>query len=151
MSFISFNFISFPQLSLCSQFIYLDLHIFKMFFTVPVVLVILSSMLAIMLWNLEMFWCRFDSSQLKQKLISSITNFVYELQMQRPEVFYKKGVLRNFAKFTGKYLCHSLFFNKVTDLRPATSSKKRLWHRTPLGDCFWNCQTTYWTTKDSDS
>ena len=31
----------------------------------------------------------------------------------RPEVFYKKGVPRNFAKFTGKHLCQSLFFNKV--------------------------------------
>ena len=35
----------------------------------------------------------------------------------------KKGVLRNFGKFTGKYLCQSLFFNKVAGL------KKRLWHR----------------------
>ena len=34
-------------------------------------------------------------------------------QKQPPEVFYKKGVLKNFAKFTGKYLCQSLFFNKV--------------------------------------
>ena len=25
-------------------------------------------------------------------------------QKQLPEVFYKKGVLRNFAKFTGKHL-----------------------------------------------
>ena len=25
----------------------------------------------------------------------------------------KKGVLRNFAKFTGKHLCQSVFFNKV--------------------------------------
>ena len=31
----------------------------------------------------------------------------------RPEVFGKKGVLRNFAKFTGKYLCQSLVLNKV--------------------------------------
>ena len=29
----------------------------------------------------------------------------------RPEVFCKKIVLRNFAKFTGKHLCQSLFFN----------------------------------------
>ena len=29
------------------------------------------------------------------------------------EVFCEKGVLRNFAKFTGKHLCQSLFFNKV--------------------------------------
>ena len=30
----------------------------------------------------------------------------------RAEVFCKKGVLRNFVKFTGKHLCQSLFFNK---------------------------------------
>ena len=41
----------------------------------------------------------------------------------------KKGVLRNFTKFTGKHLCQSLFFNKVTGLRPATLLEKRLWHR----------------------
>ena len=38
-------------------------------------------------------------------------------QKQSPEVFYKKGVLKNFAKFTGKHLCQSLFFNKVAGLR----------------------------------
>ena len=47
----------------------------------------------------------------------------------RPELFCKKGVLRNFAKFTGKHLCQGLFFNKVAGLRPATLLKKRLWHR----------------------
>ena len=35
----------------------------------------------------------------------------------------KKGVLRNFAKFTGKHLCQSLFFNKFAGLRPSTLSK----------------------------
>ena len=34
----------------------------------------------------------------------------------RPEVFCKKDVVRNFAKFTGKHLCQSLFFNKVAGL-----------------------------------
>ena len=38
----------------------------------------------------------------------------------------KKGVLRNFAKFTGKHLCQNLFFNKVAG---------GAW--TPPGDCFW--------------
>ena len=33
----------------------------------------------------------------------------------------KKDGLRNFTKFTGKHLCHSL--------RPATLLNKRLWHR----------------------
>ena len=46
----------------------------------------------------------------------------YCFRSSRPEVFCKKGVLRNFAKFTGKHLCQSLFFNKNTLL------KKRLWH-----------------------
>ena len=46
-----------------------------------------------------------------------------------PEVFCKEGALRNFAKFTIKHLCHSLFFNKVAGVRPATLLKKRPWHR----------------------
>ena len=41
----------------------------------------------------------------------------------------KKGLLKNFAEFTGKYLSQSLFFNKVAGLRPATLLKKRLWHK----------------------
>ena len=76
---------------------------------------------------------------------------VFLLQKQLPEVFCKKNVLRNFAKFPGKHLCQNLFLNKVTGLRAATFLKKRLWHRcfprnvakflrthfyrTTLGDC----------------
>ena len=37
------------------------------------------------------------------------------------EVFCKKGVLRNFAKFTGKHLCQSVFLNKVAGLRREVS------------------------------
>ena len=33
-----------------------------------------------------------------------------------PKVFCKKDVIRNFAKFTGKHLYQSLFFNKVAGL-----------------------------------
>ena len=51
------------------------------------------------------------------------------MQKQPPEVFYKKGVPKNFAKFTGKHLCCSLFFNKVAGLKPATLSKKKPQHR----------------------
>ena len=43
--------------------------------------------------------------------------------------FVKRGVHKNFAKFTGQHLCWSFFFNKVTGLRSATLLKKRLWHR----------------------
>ena len=66
----------------------------------------------------------------------------------------RKGILRNFAKFTGKHLCQVLFYNEVADLQPqpATLLKKKLWrryfpmnfaifprtpfHRTPLNDFF---------------
>ena len=41
----------------------------------------------------------------------------------RAEVFCKKGVLGNFAKFTGKHLCQSLFFNKVAGFRPEAPLK----------------------------
>ena len=41
----------------------------------------------------------------------------------------KKGVLKNFAKFTEKYHCWNLFFNKVAGLRSATLLKKRIQHR----------------------
>ena len=37
----------------------------------------------------------------------------------RPEVFRKKGVLRNFVKFTGKHMRQTLFLNKVAGFRPA--------------------------------
>ena len=65
----------------------------------------------------------------------------------------EKGVLENFAKFTGKHMCQNLIFNEVVDLGPAVLLKKRLWHRdfsvnfakflrTPFlhntsGTCFW--------------
>ena len=35
------------------------------------------------------------------------------LRSIRPEVFCKKGVLKNVTKFTGKHMCQNLFFNKV--------------------------------------
>ena len=44
-------------------------------------------------------------------------------------MFYKKSVLNNFSKFTGKHLCQSLLFNKIAGLRPATLLKKRLRYR----------------------
>ena len=47
----------------------------------------------------------------------------------RLEVFCRKGVLRNFEKVTGKHLCQSLLFNKVTGLRTVTLLKKRFWYR----------------------
>ena len=44
-----------------------------------------------------------------------------------PEVFCKKSVLRNFAKFAGKHLRLSFFLIKLQG--PATLLKRRLWRR----------------------
>ena len=45
-------------------------------------------------------------------------------QKQPSKFSIKKGVLKRFAKSTGKHLCQSLFFNKVAGLRPSTLLKK---------------------------
>ena len=76
------------------------------------------------------------------------------IQKQQPEVSYKKGVLKNFLNFTGKYLCQSLFFNNIAGLGVCNFIKNEVLerafsceiyeilkntflYRTPLGDCFW--------------
>ena len=51
-------------------------------------------------------------------------SFIGDKQQQSTGV-----VLRNFAKFTGKHLCQTLFFNKVPNLRTGTLLKKSVWHR----------------------
>ena len=50
----------------------------------------------------------------------------------------KKGLLRNFAKFIGKHLCQSLFFNKIAGFRHEILQNflEHLFYRTPLDDCF---------------
>ena len=51
----------------------------------------------------------------------------------------RKGVLRNFAKFRGKQLCQSLFFNKVAGLD--------LWHRCfPVKFCEISKNTFFYRT-----
>ena len=60
----------------------------------------------------------------------------------RPEVFCKKGVLRNFTKFTGKHLYQSLFFNKVAGLRKISYQKI-------IKMTYQNGQISKMTTKDS--
>ena len=64
----------------------------------------------------------------------------------------RKGVLRNFEKFTGKHLCQSLFFCRpeacnfikketlaqVFSCEFSKISKNTFFYRTPLGDCFCN-------------
>ena len=69
--------------------------------------------------------CSFNVLLRKQLFVVYLT-----VRSSRPEVFCKKVVLRNFAKFKGKHLCQSLFFNK-RDLRPEACNfiVKETWHR----------------------
>ena len=60
--------------------------------------------------------------------LTQIAPFFFFFRSSRPEVFCKKDVFRNFAKFAGKHLCQSLFFDKVAGLRPENIFS----YRTPL-------------------
>ena len=44
-------------------------------------------------------------------------NAPVKIQKQPPEMFCKKGVLRNFTKFTKEHQCQRLIFNKVAGLQ----------------------------------
>ena len=48
-----------------------------------------------------------------------------QFRSSRPEVSYRKVVIKKFLKTTGKHLLWSLLFNKVAYLRSATLLKKR--------------------------
>ena len=61
-----------------------------------------------------------------------------QIRSIRPEVFCKKGVLRNFAKFTGKHLRQSLFFNKVAGLRAESVLKNVQMHQGEIIKIFKN-------------
>ena len=47
----------------------------------------------------------------------------------RSQMFFKIGLLKNFAIIAGKYLYWGLFFNKFADRKPCSFIKKRLQHR----------------------
>ena len=50
----------------------------------------------------------------------------------------RKGVLRNFAKFTRKHLCQNLFLNKVAGLNPVNFAKflRKLFLQNTFGRLF---------------
>ena len=75
--------------------------------------------------------------------------FTENSQKQPSEVFCKKGVLANFAKFLRKFLRQSLFFNKVAGYWKRDSGtdvflwilrnfEEHVFYRTPPSDCFSN-------------
>ena len=62
-------------------------------------------------------------------IILVLFTFERMLRSSHQRCSLRKGVFKNFVKFTRKHLCQSLFFNKIAAIRPATLLKKRLWHR----------------------
>ena len=72
---------------------------------------------------------QFDQIVLTSEKISESVKAIVKCRARRSHrrCSVKKGVLKNFAKFTRKHLRQSLLFNKVAGLRPATLLKKWLW------------------------
>ena len=70
-----------------------------------------------------------------------VDNFTEKNRNIRPDVFFR-GIPRNFAKFTGKHLCQSLFLNKVAGLRSETLLKERPWHRCFFSEFCENSKST---------
>ena len=69
------------------------------------------------LWVLSIF--------LTKEGLNKYIKLLCEMKLREiTDVFCKKGVLRNFAKFTWKHLCWSLFFNKLAGLRPESLLKR---------------------------
>ena len=87
----------------------------------------------------------FEHKYTSTELLIRVSSFSWKtpsiFQKQSPEMLCEKGVLRNFAKFTGKHLCQSFFFNKVAALSSRAQvfcceffeiSKETFSERTPL-------------------
>ena len=56
-------------------------------------------------------------SHISRKKVSHFNKFTgLQLRSSRPDVFCKKRVLKDFAKFTGKHLCQSLFLRRRLQL-----------------------------------
>ena len=70
-----------------------------------------------------------------------IVSWLYEKrQKQSPEVSEKKGVLKNFANFTGNHLCCSLILIKLQACKPIS---KNICKRLLLKRCF-TFASLYW-------
>ena len=50
-------------------------------------------------------------------------------QKQAPEMFYRTGDLKSFAKFAEKQLYQSLFFNKLGDVCLETQTNRSQWFK----------------------
>ena len=67
------------------------------------------------------------STQWKHIIAELVSLIRAKFRSNGPEVFCKKGVFKNLAKFTGKQLSQIYFFKKIAGLRLASLLEKRLW------------------------
>ena len=75
-------------------------------------------------------FCQTLRYKIKSSRILTITLETFLNKLFRsscPEVFSKRGVPENFAKFTEKHLCQNLFLNKVAGSGMKIYLKKGLW------------------------
>ena len=70
-----------------------------------------------MFWHLLIFFIDTIISVISSTQIACDIICVQYVQKQPPEVFLKKGVLKQFANLTGKHLCWSLILIKLQALR----------------------------------
>ena len=71
-----------------------------------------------------MAWFLYDRDQPHERVIQE----TFLVRSSRSEVYYKKDVLKNFEKLTGKHLCQSPFLKKLQTL----AFKNIFFYRTPL-------------------
>ena len=71
---------------------------------------------SLILPQLMSLWCLYSNVWTGSYLV-----YVLEEYSSRPEEFFKKGVLQNFGKFTGKHLRQGFFCNNTASWRPVTS------------------------------
>ena len=68
---------------------------------------------------------KFRIQSIQVNMLTGQSPIIFRIsQKLPPELLYRKGALKNFAKFTGKYLCQSLFLIKLLAWGLA-----RLWHK----------------------
>ena len=90
----------------------------------------ITKFLLIMFRNWNTFNVMFGIFDHKEFSVNVVLNYSCQntqYKKQPRDIFGKKGVIKNFAKFKRKHLCQSLFFNKTAAFRTVTLLKKRLW------------------------
>ena len=83
-------------------------------------------------WAGKKIFCKSQKWKWSFQLICKLHYLQFGFQKyrsSRSQMYFRIGVLKNFAMFTGKYLCLSLFFINIQAWKPATLLKKRLRHR----------------------